>query len=83
MCQITHSTYIYSLTLMKLNDIIHNFAGDGSELLCIQREMLELMKQDVAIKQKMLQKFEEFVACKKRKLDLQVENAKGQTYFEL
>lgn len=57
--------------------------GDTSELLCIQREMLELMKQDVAIKQKMLQTFDEFVACKKRKLDLQVENAKGQTYFEL
>lgn len=78
--------YIYSFTLMKLNDIIHNFAGDASELLCIQREMLELlelMKQDVAIKQKMLQTFEEFVACKKRKLDLQVDNAKGQIYFEL
>lgn len=57
--------------------------GDASELLCIQREMLELMKQDVAIKQKMLQTFEEFVACKKRKLDLQEENAKGQTYFDL
>lgn len=57
--------------------------GDASELLCIQRDMLELMKQDVAIKQKMLQTFEEFVAYKKRKLDLQVENAKGQTYFEL
>lgn len=75
--------YIYSFTLMKLNDIIHNFEGDTSELLCIQREMLELMKQYVAIKQKMLQTFEEFVACKKRKLDLQVDNAKGQIYFEL
>lgn len=67
-------------TSLKVQD---KAKGDASELLCIQREMLELMKQDVAIKQKMLQTFEEFVACKKRKLDLQVENAKGQTYFEL
>ncbi|XP_061186913.1 myb/SANT-like DNA-binding domain-containing protein 4 [Saccostrea echinata] len=57
---------------------------DTFELLVIQREMLEIMREDVAIKRRMLASLEELVTLKKIKLDRHLEEqAKGPTYFEL
>ncbi|XP_062590298.1 uncharacterized protein LOC134251883 isoform X2 [Saccostrea cucullata] len=58
--------------------------GDTSELLSIQREMVILMREDLVIKRKILTSFEEYVALKKKKLDLHLEEkVNGPTYFEL
>ncbi|XP_022290481.2 uncharacterized protein LOC111102122 [Crassostrea virginica] len=49
-----------------------------SELLAIQREMLGLMREDVAIKRKFLDAFQELVQIKKQKSEMHT-----KTYFEL
>ncbi|XP_062598056.1 myb/SANT-like DNA-binding domain-containing protein 4 isoform X2 [Saccostrea cucullata] len=57
---------------------------DTSELILIQREMLDIMREDVSIKRKILTSLEELVTLKKIKLDKHLEEqTQGPSYFEL
>lgn len=47
--------------------VFKSITGDPSELLSIQKEMLELTRQDIAIKRDILQTFKAFVARKTKK----------------
>ena len=47
-------------------------------MFAIQREMLELMREDVAIKKKFPEAFQELVKIKKQKSEMNI-----KTYFEL